>query len=490
MNAVLKRLARLVPNPDRWRSWLILALVFKLTYFWIAIYQPRSHWPVEGSFGILHTEGPAYIEPVENLLAEGDYSPDFRMPGYSTLYLPLRLLFSRPVALDALVLLQTVLDALAVYALALGVFLLVGSRAAFILVFLLYGMGSTVSCFNAYVMTEGPTASMLCFAFYFCIRYVRTRGYSALFLASCLLTWAYFMRPVMIAFAGIMGLYVLHQVIFGRRGTWRHVLVYALPIVLVQGAWTLRNAYQHGKVFLLTQETYTGMYNKTTLAAWRFVGTFDDNLADYGFDSMESLFPEDDPNKPATKTEFPAWLFTDAFTPDSLDELRRLCPLLLSDTIPTSERERLDLVLSERFDRYTRSVRAEHPWMALVVTPAKRAMWQAQRTTGVLMLFTTPFNELSLFYKLVKVVGVLVYKLALFGALLFLLWSILRWRRGLWTIAVPVAYGLFIHSVVLGFGNERYLYPFFPLMCLGAGLFYAALWTRFAGMIRSSAQRG
>ena len=127
--------------------------------------------------------------------------------------------------------------------------------------------------------------------------------------------------------------------------------------------------------------------------------------------------------------------------------------------------------------------------MAYAVTPTKRAMRQIQRTTGVLMLFTTPFDELGLFHKLVKVFGVLLYKLALFGALLFIPWSVWRWRLGLWPVALAVAYGLFIHSVVLGFGNERYLYPFFPLMCLGAGLFYAALWARFAGMCSPGPER-
>ena len=483
------RLADVVPGVHKWRFWLLLALAVKLMYFWIVVHQPRSHWPVEGSFGILHTEGPSYIDPIENLVIEGDYSPDFRMPGYGVLYLPLRLVLPRPMALDALVLLQTLLDALAVYALALGAFLLVRSRAAFLLVFLLYGMGSTVSCFNAYVMTEGVTASMLCFAFHFSMRYVRTGTYSALVLASGLLTWAYFIRPITIVLVGLMGLYVVHQVIVRRRGTWRHLIVYLVPIMLIQGAWTIRNAYHHGRIFLLTKETYLGMFNKTTVAAWQFVGTFDDNLADYGFESGASLFPEADRNKPQTKTGFPSWVFTNTVTPDSLDELRRLCPLLLSDTVPASERERLDLELAARFDRYARSIRAEHPWMAYAVTPTKRAMRQIQRTTGVLMLFTTPFDELGLFHKLVKVFGVLLYKLALFGALLFIPWSVWRWRLGLWPVALAVAYGLFIHSVVLGFGNERYLYPFFPLMCLGAGLFYAALWARFAGMSSPGPER-
>lgn len=473
---MLGSLLAMVPPPSRWGFWFGAALVIKLLYFAISLHQHPDAREL-GSIARCNAECPSYIWPIDSLVETGTYAPDYRMPGYGALYLPLRAAFGKPGAMDALVAVQVLMDALAVMAVAHAVLLLTLSRLAFFVVFALYACGSTVSGFNVFAMSEGPCASVLAFAMYFWARFLRGFGIGPLVLASMMLTWAYFIRPVMVLLPVMVGMALLWMVLWQRRGAWRHLIAFALPVLLAQSAWTLRNLREHGRFFLLTKTAYIDQYNKTTLSSWRFVGTFDDKLSDHGFYCDRHSAPR--PMKAPPDTPFPSWIYTDVFSPDSLREIRRLCPLLLADTVPEAEKLRLDERLSGRLDRYAASIRKEHAFRVHVVTPLMRVVRQVIGASGVYNLFEAPFHELRTWQKVVKLFGMAVFKLAHLGGLLFIPWSLWRWRDGLWPFAMVMAYGVFIHAGILGFGDVRYLYPFYPVMCACAGLFLGSFgWWR------------
>lgn len=468
MIAKLLHIMRALPMPGRWRPWLLAALAMKLSYFAISLQQPDAAYP--GSFARCNAECPSYTWPMDSLVESGAYAPDFRMPGYAVHYLPLRLILPKPMAMNAVVVAQMMLDVLATVALAMGAYLLTGSRAVHLIIFLLYGLAPTVSGFSIFAMSESPCASAMALSFYAGARYERSGDPRLLLLASALMTWAYFLRPVAAVFLMMGGLALVPLMLRqGRRSAW-HLVVAAAPVVLAQGAWTYRNAQKTGRLFLFTRSTYHEMYNSTTLAMWRFVGTFDDKTAYYGFYCADYAAPwriKGDPER-----EFPDWIFTEAFNADSLQELRKLCPLLLADTVAAAERDRIDAQLAERFTRYADSIREEHPWRVRIVTPARRVAQQLIGSSGVLHLFRATFSSLAPWEKAVKLGGALVYKLALLGALFFIPWAFYRRTWPGILLAVAMAYALVIHAGIMGFGDVRYLYVFYPLMCLCAGLVF------------------
>ena len=136
-----------IPDPVKWRVWVAIALLLKVAYLCISVSQGYST-QVPSLLAICSGDCMSYIGPVDNLVEQGRYAPDHRMPGYGAVYLPLRLLFGPGRSLDVLILMQVLLDALAVYALARSVHRITGGRTAFLIAFALYGLASTVSGFS------------------------------------------------------------------------------------------------------------------------------------------------------------------------------------------------------------------------------------------------------------------------------------------------------------------------------------------------------
>jgi hypothetical protein len=460
-----------MPEPGNWRFWLIVALLVKVGYLLISVAQGYVT-QVPAALAICSGDCTSYIGPIDNLVSEGHYTPDHRMPGYGALYLPFRWLFGEGRALDALVLLQVLLDALAVYVLARSVQLLTGECAAFHICFSLYGLASTVSGFNAFILTESLAASTMVIAFWTVVRYHLGAGRLYLVLGSALMTWAYFMRPILLPLTGVA--LVVMAVMAWRReaGPWATLVLIAFPVILIQGAWTMRNVLVKNKVFLLTETMYYPWYPAGQIASWTFVGTFDTSSALYFFQgrSWANLRV---PLGEVSKAAFPGKIYTPDFNLDSLLELRRNCAELEDTATPPARKHYVDSLLVARFGRYTASIKRHHPFMAYVATPAMLVRQHVFGSSGVYNLFLLPFAQLGPAARMVKLFCMTVYLVALYGSLLFLCWSVLRGNTGYRVLSMLLLYGLLIHPVILRHSDPRYLYVFFPLMCIGASVVYA-----------------
>lgn len=450
--------------------WLPLALVLKGGLLLISVHQGYAS-QVNSCMAVCSGDCTSYIGPIDNLVERGVYSPDHRMPGYGSVYLPLRLLFGEGRSLDALILLQMVLDAFAVYILARALLLLTRERAAFHIAFALYGLASTVSGFNVFILTESLTASAMVFAFWTLVRYHSGGGRHYLVIGSLLMTWAYFMRPILLPITGVV--LVVMAVLVRRREArpWATLLLISLPVLLIQGGWTMRNVLVKNKVFLLTETMYYPWYPAGQIASWGFVGTFSNASAHYFFQgsSWANLRV---PLADVSKVTFPDEIFTPDFNADSLVELRHYCGILEDPATPPERKHFVDSLLVARFDRYTASVKRHHPYMAYVATPAMLARRHVLGSSGVYNLFLLPFAELGPVARAVKLFGMAVYLLALYGSLLFPILALLRRNTGYMVLTGLLLYGLLIHPVVLRHDDPRYLYVFFPLMCVCASLVY------------------
>jgi hypothetical protein len=457
--------------PGNWRFWVALALLVKVGYLFISVAQGYAS-QVSSSLAICSGDCASYIAPIDNLVEHGTYSPDHRMPGYGAVYLPLRWLFGEGRSLDALVVLQLLLDALAVYALARSVERITAARAAFFIGFALYGLASTVSGFNAFILTESLTASALVFALWAVIRYAQEGGRWFLVFAGLMLTWCYFMRPVLLPITLLS-----YTVIFILAWRKEHrsgvaMVLISLPLLLAQGAWTLRNKMVKDKLFLLTESVYYPWYPAGQIASWRFVGTFGAASTHYFFQgsSWANLRV---PLADVSKVTFPERIFTPDFNADSLVELRRYCGILEDPATPPERKHVVDSLVVARFDRYTASIKRHHPFMAYVGTPAMLARRHVLGSSGVYNLFILPFAQLGRAAKAIKLFGMTVYLLALYGSLLFLVLAAVRRNTGYGVLSLMLLYGMLIHPVILRHDDPRYLYVFFPLMCVCASLMYA-----------------
>ena len=464
----VRRIVDRAPLPGRWKFWLLCALMIKCFYFGISLHQNYQGY-IEGTFAVCTGDCPSYLDPIDHLVTSGSYDPDFRMPGYGAIYLPLRFLFAKRIATDLLVLLQVLLDALATYLLAKGIWRLTGSRRAFLIGFFLYGFGCAISGSNIFILTESLCASALAFAFYFTTSYLRKTSSAALFMASTMITWAYFMRPIMVVLTLLLLVFLAVVVLRRKQHRSRMLTMLVLPILLIQLPWTIRNYHRYGEVFLLTRTTYYPAYSKAQLATWKFVGTFDDAPKLYFFPDLQWTDRQTD-MVDVRSIPFPARIFTKDFNADSLEVLRTYCALLQARSTPATEKAYYDSLITARVDGYTASIKANKKFMTYVETPLKRACKHLFTSSGAYKLFHDPFSQLNMSSKLIKLFGTAVYLLALYGSLLFAFWSLRHFKRGWWFLTLFLGYGLLVHPVILGFQDTRYLYAFFPVMCICATL--------------------
>jgi hypothetical protein len=461
-----------LPGPGHTRFWFLFALAIKSAYFAISLQQGYAD-KLPAPIAICTGDCDRYILPIDHLLEHGRYEPDFRMPGYGAAYMLFRAWLPQDRAMDGLALLQLLLDALATVLLARCAWQLTGRIRAYYLAFVLYGLASTISGFNPFILTESLCASVMVLTLHLLLAYLRDARWQDGLVASTLATWAYFMRPILLPLVLVVQLLLVHKAWRAGTGRWP-VLLCLLPFLVAQGAWTLRNHAVHDRWFLMTRTKYYPGYSAGQMASWALVGTFDDITARYFLPDVGW------PNRQAPSLTFadlpiPQDILTPEVTMDSLLVLRTYGMVIEDPTADPELRRRCDSLLKVRSDRYTASIRRHHPFIVHVRTPAKLAARHIFRSSGVYNLFLRPFTQLPMWAKAVKLAHMALYLAALYGALGLLLLALLRRNNVHLLLGGMLAYGMLVHPVIIGIGDVRYLYAIHPLMVLGAVLFYCAL---------------
>ena len=99
-----------------------------------------------------------YIEPVENLLEKGkfyfgDDNYAGRMPGFSAVYLPLRLLFNKHIALNFLIIIQTFLSCISAVVIFILCYDISKNKKISFFCYILFTFGSYITIYNNHILT-------------------------------------------------------------------------------------------------------------------------------------------------------------------------------------------------------------------------------------------------------------------------------------------------------------------------------------------------
>lgn len=412
----------------------------------------------------------SYLRPIDNFIYNNSYTPDYRMPGYGLLYLPGRLFFSRHVALAILIALQYIIDLLAAFYFIKATWIITQNKYATLGGFVFYGIGCTISVYNGFVLTETVTASLLVFALYhFVLSNQQGRAYSSFWVSICMV-WAYFCRPVLFPVFIFMAFYYIFD--FFKVRDYVKLMLFILPFIFLQGMWTFRNYMLKQKVFLLTETKFYPNYSKANLTNFEFSKTFDDFKVNY------LMPPEGETESADGATEsnadlVPEEIFTPDFNRDSIINLQRIIRQSLLDTILTGDqRLKLQNIFCDRAGHYIQSIKAHHPFLVYIKAPLLRSYNHIIKSSGVQYLYIKTFAELTTFEKSLKIFYILIFQLAKIGALCFL-FGLFFDRSPLtsWLLGLCCVYGLFVHPVVVGTSDVRYLYGFYPIIAICAVLF-------------------
>lgn len=470
----MNRLIRSLPEPENWRSWLMVTLVVKVATILLFLGLGVIGFGDTGLLGVWWNDAPTYFDPIESLLHGGDYEPDVRLPGYGAVYMLLRLVTEPPLTYDGLVVLQTLLGAVSMYVLARLVFRLTGSKRMFLLMLVVYVVSVSVQWYDAVMLTESFCASALIFFMDRWLRWHRTGKPSPLYFAGLWLTWAIFLKPVLAPVVGFV-LLALWLARLQRGGWMKNALVFLMPLMVVDGAWIIRNALRHGSFAPLTRTLYADSDDPgPELRAAEFVIAFGGDLVWWGDPKAEVRFFNTGKDQlpghtNAAEIVLPERILTSAYTMDTLRATAAEILTLKQPGIPEDELAQRNKVISARFERWTQAFIQEHPVQYHVLSRLL-ALRRYVIQTGNPVAYAQTFREMPIHYKALKLFHIgLHYSTMLLGLVGGWLWLRRRQDRALALVPVLlVPFGILIFPIALRFSEHRYLVPFIPFMLLCA----------------------
>ncbi len=459
---------KILPSPENWKFWIAASFIIKGILFLFLLTTNNSlETQVDGFFGAATSDSYSYLDPLDNLLLHGEYTPDDRMPGFITVYLPLRILLDRVSAMNAQIIIQLLLAAISVYILSKSVFILTKNVKLFYIVYTFFILSTFSNLFDHFLLTESLSASCLIALFYFFISGNSQVKPTKMLLSGVLFTQLYFLKPVFAPAILILVLYIFHC--HKIKLAWKLFSYFMIPVFCIQFTWMLKNYFTHEKIILFTPTMLLSSEPnyKTRHALIRFVQTWGGEYKWWIDNSNIEWYYGSDDGSP-----IPEKFYTDTFNQDSLKSIRKQVILLENNPIlNTAEVDSINVLLETKIDNYSESIREKFPFQYYIVAP---------------FIYTIKFMEYDHNYNfnkisittLIKYAFVLIFYSTLFLAAIgiFVLLKHSRWKELILFGLIPT-YIIFIYPIVLRFDETRYLVPVWPLIVVLASFSINSIFT-------------
>lgn len=416
----------------------------------------------------------SYFDSIEHLLLDGHYTYSLnqlsayagRMPGYGVVYGLLRLWLPQNAACDGVVLLQMGLAIVSLYYLGELAYLITKRRSlAYVIVFV-YAISPYGAQADLYLLTESFAASALLISSYYFLQGINSNSHRYLVVAGAWLTWVVFLRPYMAPLLGIWPvIYLYHNSTELKRFTrraWTGCLLFLLPFLLVDGAWTIRNLVVC-KQFIPLQVPYAGIkMSPVYLESRRFAAALGEDPVEWNTASVMAWLTL--PKLPAQAAP-KQWQLTRSGTYDSLVWLRqRIQDTKTEEALPEYQQRNTKQAIAA-LHRFHDAVVHERPFLYYVVAPL-RLTYHLVLTGGGTSIFAWPFDELALWQRGIRLFFTFSHWLLMGASLL----SYLSWPRGLsisWVLVrLSPIYLIVLFVLGLRYVEPRYFIVVYPLAML------------------------
>ena len=476
MKRILQRI--FLKDINNYWYWIILVVIIKALFFIFMLSQHVSSTEA----GVMYIKGGdtySYITPVENLISNGMYSPDFRMPGYGALYFLFRLLTFSAGALNLLALTQLFLGALSVYFLALIARDIFEREDLFYMIFYGYLLSTYTSIFDIVILTESLAVSTLIFAVFCFVRGVDKNNNALLFLSGCFLTWCIFLRPFHLPLIGlfiiVLLLLILRSADYSRIKAAKAIIIFLLPFLLIDGAWVARNYKFYGRIIPLQKSTNYSESEKDIIlmSLWEFLKSWGGDYVHWNPKAEITWFDYESNvgsiKKQEKDVEFPKYIYTSKFNYDSLVNVKKYIAFSKDESLPAGERIKFRQLAADKLHEYADSIKEEKPYLYYVYAPLqlfKKFLFHS----GTYNLFNKTVKELNIIELLFKFLMTLIYLFAIVAGLLgitVLFFKEYRINNKFLVAAIPLYVILFFSIVFRGI-EYRYFATAYPFMLICA----------------------
>jgi hypothetical protein len=489
----------LIKDPYNWQFWLIVAFFVKLVVFLIEIHVNNFHSTISGYWGDEGGDTSSYLVPIDNLIHNGVYNPDFRMPGYGIFYLPLALIFPKAVACNMLIMLQMVLCAVSTYLLPLIALELFKKRVFFYVTFFLYLTCIFSFMYEMRLLTESLTTSLLIISVFCFVTYFKNYNAQGLVISGICLTGVVFLRPVFAVLWAFFLILLISNLIKMKRQVYLPVLIFTFFFMVCDGTWILRNYLHYKTISPLTRTLmYPSLEQGYEGSVMKFVCSFGGDFRRWDprtethwldsnnlitFDMEDTVFVLDKDTvfngkkiPMARGIPFPKDIYTSKFNLDSLMLLRKLI-VQYNSQIDTTEMERSAQLknIKYKLHLYTQSIMDEKPMLYQVIA-------RLRLLRRFLSEASYDFPYVRFTYRIYRAINFAIIGLGIVGIILMGIYIFKLSKLPI--IPIIPLWVIFIHPLVLRFDEGRYFVPAFPFMLICA--IYAVVWLK-EKVVRSKA---
>lgn len=469
---------------SNWPPWVVIALLVKGTHFFSTILSPH-YSDVPGTWAIFGGDAISYLAPIENLIENGAYLPDDRMPGYGAILLFFRLFFGKVGAINCVVLLQYLLDATTVYVLARTALQLFKSQFMFYGVYLVALFSFHSSVYSTQFLTESFSVSATILMLHYLVKYQEMQQYKYLLIAGAFWTWLVFLRPVYLPIGAlVIGLWGVQWLL--KKHSFSTLLktsaLFLLPFLVIDSVWIVRNYPIHKRIVPLAPVFwYTSSYESGMVDLLAFFQSFGggfvapaSKLNWFGISSIRMQTGVYLSGPPDTTIVLPNDIYTSKFSVDSLLQLRADLSIAWGANTDSLTKNRYRAILRHKFSTYTQSIRAEKPFLYYIKAPLKHLVlffdYENAWYSGGLFEVAKEAPHSSgrrvyyLKYAAKQLCAGLYYAILAFGTI----GLVLILRRKSWQtdyfIVLATLYSMLLFPFVLRMPETRYFLPAYPLM--------------------------
>lgn len=470
---IMNKIKQLFSRDDL-RFWLPFVVAVKLilfTYFAFEFYHYRDPKAMVNGLAATTGDTPGYYNPAQAVADGLGYNSSCRMPAFVPIYSPLSMMLGEQNAKSAMVFIQLVFSILSVIALGRWAQRIIQRPYIFQWTVVLYALSSFVSIWDHYLMSDSFSTSFFIFSLYFLERYFTKRNISLLLLSGALLAWCVFFRQIFLviypAIAFILFIKEEKRILpFVKSG-----LVFILPLVISLFSWAQYNKAKRGEFIVLVSplEECFGTYSKEYQAVAGY-------LIDMGYGepfwedgSLPQWMLRNKKNTPMPP--IPDRHFTSVCNADSLEKLKNDYQLYLA--LPAAERDSIGELILSKAQLY-KEVYKKEKWFNYYVLNRLRHVRVFLLPLQVDNLPGPSYPEMNPIEKAVKLFYLTFFTLitvAGFIAMLLLMKkniALLAW----FTPALSIFIAL---TVVLGYVEQRYIVPLYPMFLVATAAMFASL---------------
>jgi hypothetical protein len=492
----------------RSEKWLLLGILIKLLFLSYFLYIGRINYPGEYRTGVLYahsTDTPSFLEPIENLLAHGDYirTPSdqwtrvTRMPGYGLIYLGFRLLFNVEVSKTLLVLSQVLISGMSIYFLSLIALYILQKKQVFYITFGLYSLSSFCSYYDHLLLSESFATSFLILLVYALFRYKESSQLRYIYASAILFAFSVLLKPVSAGLAGVFIFYIYYRkgirlfhsgIQFNKQ--FLPFLIFIGPLLLFECCWVTRNYHLFKKLIPLQYNAWLMETNEPVrdgmFHAYRWVAAVGGDMIYYRPNTLGAWLHN---NKFADAQWMPpASIYTSKYNYDSLLSTRKKFISYLNDTVSILNSDQASVKtitgatnLNQKFDEYYTSYLEEKPFNYYVINRLillKSFLYHS----GSPQLPFKKFEELKKdhFAFLLKISwSALYWVVIVFGGIgLRFLVKICSAESML--MLFTIVYLLLVFPFIIRVIEIRYLTLVYPFLTVSAALTFQSLFNRFS----------